>query len=74
MGHTHQPDKRSAANGGRYYNPGSWTRDVDLDKNPNLTLDDLKNETVFPYQLNFFRVERDASNNLVSDMFTYGEG
>ena len=74
MGHTHQPDVRKADNGGSYFNPGSWTRYVDFEKNPNLTLDDLTNDKAFPYELNCVRVELQAVGELKSEQFTYDAG
>jgi UDP-2,3-diacylglucosamine pyrophosphatase LpxH len=74
MGHTHQPDDRESDGGGRYYNPGSWTRFVDYEKNPGLTLDDLKDDKAFPFQLNFVRVEKLANDSLKSEQITYLEG
>lgn len=56
MGHTHLPDEQEFA-GGCYLNPGAWTRYLDLEQNPNLTLADLRDESRFPYQLNCVRVE-----------------
>lgn len=71
MGHTHQPDDRKSETGGRYFNPGSWTRYVDFEKNPNLTLANLTNEQVFPYQLNFVRVEQQDDKTLKSEQIVY---
>jgi len=71
MGHTHQPDERESETGGRYFNPGSWTRYVDFEKNPNLTLANLTNEKVFPYQLNFVRVEQQMDKTLKSQQIVY---
>lgn len=74
MGHTHQPDERQAGNGGSYFNPGSWTRYVDYEKNPNLTLDDLTNDKSFPYELNYVRIEQQAGNRLKAEQITYDAG
>ena len=71
MGHTHQPDKRDSGVGGVYYNPGSWTKFVDYEKNPNLTLADLTNEKDFHYELNYVRVEQLKDERLVSEQITY---
>ncbi|HET7288499.1 MAG TPA: hypothetical protein VFI71_13555, partial [Pyrinomonadaceae bacterium] len=71
MGHTHQPDKRHSQTGGAYYNPGSWTRYVDYEKNPNLTLADLTSEKDFNYELNFVRVEQLNDKRLVHDQITF---
>jgi predicted phosphodiesterase len=56
MGHTHLPDDQPFDNG-RYLNPGSWTRYLDLEKHPPLRLDDLRDEARFPYELNYVVVE-----------------
>jgi UDP-2,3-diacylglucosamine pyrophosphatase LpxH len=75
FGHTHQPDEWRGSNGnwdGGYFNPGSWTRYVDLDK-VNLTLEDLKNEADFPYQLNFIRIEQSKSGKLRADKICFEE-
>lgn len=76
FGHTHQPDEWRGLNGnwdGGYFNPGSWTRYVDLDKVRNLTLEDLKKEEDFPYQLNFIRVEQSQSGKLRADKICFEE-
>jgi len=76
FGHTHQPDEWRGSNGnlaGGYFNPGSWTRYVDLDKVYNLKLADLENENDFPYQLNFIRVEQSASGTLRADKICFEE-
>lgn len=60
FGHTHQPDVyKDAVSGGVYLNPGSWTRYVELDRleRNKLTLENLKNEAQFPYQLNWIHIE-----------------
>ena len=73
MGHTHQPDERQTSTGGLYFNPGSWTRYVDYEKNPDLKLEDLENDQGFPYQLNFIRIERRGAADLVAEKITYDE-
>jgi UDP-2,3-diacylglucosamine pyrophosphatase LpxH len=76
FGHTHQPDEWRGSNGtwdGGYFNPGSWTRYVDLDKVKNLTLEDLKKEEDFPYQLNFIRIEQLQSGKLRADKICFEE-
>lgn len=76
FGHTHQPDEWRGSNAnwdGGYFNPGSWTRYVDLDKIKNLKLDDLKREEDFPYQLNFIRVEQRPSGQLRADKICFEE-
>jgi UDP-2,3-diacylglucosamine pyrophosphatase LpxH len=74
MGHTHQPDQRKADNGGSYFNPGSWTRYVDYEKNPNLTLADLTDDKAFPYELNFVRIEQQNGGKLKAEQITYETG
>jgi hypothetical protein len=76
FGHTHQPDEWRGSNNnwdGGYFNPGSWTRYVDLDKVQNLTLKDLEKEDDFPYQLNFIRVEQTPSGALRADKICFEE-
>jgi UDP-2,3-diacylglucosamine pyrophosphatase LpxH len=54
LGHTHLTE--TVSEGTRvYYNPGSWTRYVE--DAASLTLEQLKDESHFPYQLNYVRVE-----------------
>jgi len=67
MGHTHQPDHQKFGKG-CYYNPGSWTRYADISQQTSLTLDMLKDETKFPYQLNYVWVEMAADGRLLSEM------
>jgi UDP-2,3-diacylglucosamine pyrophosphatase LpxH len=57
MGHTHQPDN-IALGGAIYYNPGSWTRYLQLGKEQTISLEDLRDESRYPYVLNVVRVER----------------
>lgn len=76
FGHTHQPDEWRGADGksdGGYFNPGSWTRYVDATKMQNLTLQDLKNESDFPYQLNYIRVEQRESGALIARKICFEE-
>jgi UDP-2,3-diacylglucosamine pyrophosphatase LpxH len=76
FGHTHQPDEWRGSKGdwnGGYFNPGSWTRYVDLDKVKNLTLADLENEEDFPYQLNSIRIEQCKSGALRADKICFDE-
>jgi UDP-2,3-diacylglucosamine pyrophosphatase LpxH len=63
FGHTHQPDEWRVGDSA-YFNPGSWTRYVDVSKLPQLKLADLEDEQDFPYQLNYIRVEQSASGTL----------
>jgi hypothetical protein len=72
MGHTHQPD-RIVDGDRRYFNPGSWTRYVDSASIGLLTLEDLKDEADFPYQLNYVRVEAGASGALGAEMIPFEE-
>lgn len=68
LGHTHLPQNEGRG-AQRYYNPGSWTRYVeDAGK---LTLEDLKDESKFPYQLNYVRVEDAGEPVLRSEMVTF---
>ena len=71
MGHTHQPDERRSQTGGVYYNPGSWTRFVDYEKNPKLTLADLATEANFNYELKYVRVEQLNDKRVVSEQITF---
>lgn len=61
MGHTHLPDEEHF-NNGHYLNPGSWTRYLDLEKHPHLSLDDLRDEARFPYELNYVVVDADTDD------------
>jgi UDP-2,3-diacylglucosamine pyrophosphatase LpxH len=63
FGHTHQPD-RWVARGKAYFNPGSWTRYVELDQMPTLTLDALRDQTRFPYALNYVWIEETDAGHL----------
>jgi UDP-2,3-diacylglucosamine pyrophosphatase LpxH len=75
-GHTHQPDEWRGPDGnwdGGYFNPGSWTRFVNIKNVPELTLGDLEREEDFPYQLNYIRVELRANRKLRADKICYEE-
>ncbi|POZ52070.1 hypothetical protein AADEFJLK_02292 [Methylovulum psychrotolerans] len=73
FGHTHQPDSRGYGNK-KYFNPGSWTRYVNIEKMDSLTLADLANEDNFPYKLNYVKVWRKSGENfLKSEMVTFEE-
>ena len=77
FGHTHQPDEWRGSSGkwdGGYFNPGSWTRYVDLDIVKDLTMKDLEKEEDFPYQLNFIRIEQTQSGKLRADKICFEEG
>jgi UDP-2,3-diacylglucosamine pyrophosphatase LpxH len=64
LGHTHLPETVKEGSH-RYYNPGSWTRYVDGAEA--LTLEELRNEDCFPYELNCIRVEDTGSDTLQSE-------
>ena len=70
FGHTHQPDKFEE-NGKQYFNPGSWTRYLEIENMQNITLNDLRNEADFPYQLNFIRVEPTATGALQAELHCF---
>lgn len=72
MGHTHQPDDWQFREK-RYYNPGSWTRYADISKQDLLTLDKLRDESKFPYQLNYVWVEEVSDGRIKSEMKTFKE-
>jgi UDP-2,3-diacylglucosamine pyrophosphatase LpxH len=57
LGHTHTPDQEVIEGGKQYFNPGSWTRFADLSTQKDLKLDDLRDESKYPYQLNYIWVE-----------------
>lgn len=76
IGHTHQPDTQKFNFYGQdkyYYNPGSWTRYADINDIPDLTIDDLEDESKFPYQLNYVRIEDNADGTLRSEMVVFEE-
>jgi UDP-2,3-diacylglucosamine pyrophosphatase LpxH len=73
MGHTHQPDTHVTGRG-VYFNPGSWTRYLDSARIGQLTVEDLKSEADFPYQLNYVRIEPDgAGDRLIANMHVFEE-
>jgi UDP-2,3-diacylglucosamine pyrophosphatase LpxH len=74
MGHTHQPDSVHFKDGGHYYNPGCWTRYLELKPGQNITMVDLEDESRYPYQLNYVRIEQAASGELVHGMFCFEKG
>lgn len=75
LGHTHQPDESEFGGGAKYYNPGSWTRYIEYDANHPLSLEDLRREEDFPYELNYVRVEKqDGSLASKMDCFERGKG
>lgn len=70
MGHTHQPHDLAFGEK-RYYNPGSWTRYADISTQDALTLEKLKDESKFPYYLNYVWVEEAGGGPLKSEMKTF---
>ncbi len=72
MGHTHLPDQLEVEGGKRYFNPGSWTRYADVSTQENLRMDDLRDESRFPYQLNYIKVELHGTG-VLGTFNTYGE-
>jgi UDP-2,3-diacylglucosamine pyrophosphatase LpxH len=70
MGHTHQHDEHKL-DGGVYYNPGSWTRYLELAPNQKVRLADLVDESKFPYRLNYVRVWPADNGNLGSEMVCF---
>ncbi len=73
MGHTHQPDT-VRENGSAYFNSGSWTRYVEESELEELTLEDLKSEEAFPYQLNYVRIAPGGNGRLESRMICFEQG
>ena len=70
LGHTHLPQSIED-DGHAYYNPGSWTRYID---DPGkLTLEDLRDESRYPYKLNYIRVEDTGAPTLTSEMICLEE-
>ena len=67
LGHTHLPQSEGTG-AQRYYNPGSWTRYVE--DAAKLTLKELEDESKFPYQLNYIRVEDTGDEVLRSEMIS----
>lgn len=71
MGHTHQPDEADTG-AARYFNPGSWTRYLELNRNQQVSLKDLEDESGYPYQLNYVRIERPSgSGSLQADKICF---
>jgi UDP-2,3-diacylglucosamine pyrophosphatase LpxH len=70
MGHTHQPD-RVQLEGGTYFNPGSWIRYLELERGQRVRLDDLKDESRYPYELNCVRVAPGVGDRLDAMMLTF---
>jgi UDP-2,3-diacylglucosamine pyrophosphatase LpxH len=72
FGHTHLPE--TMRQGRRaYYNPGSWTRYVRSEDLAGLTMEDLKQEDKFPYQLNYVQVTETEQGGLDSSMICFEE-
>lgn len=72
LGHTHCPDWLVTEGGKKYFNPGSWTRYVEIGAHDSLRLADLRDESRFPYQLNFVRVARNGMG-LSAEMHPYAK-
>lgn len=72
IGHTHLPDQLTE-NDRSYFNPGSWTRYLEANNEFRLTLDGLKDEKNFPYQLNYVRLEMGEKGILSRKMVCYEE-
>jgi UDP-2,3-diacylglucosamine pyrophosphatase LpxH len=70
MGHTHQPDELRTDDG-VYFNPGSWTRYAEMEKLKGLTLENLREETDFPYQLNYVRIVKTDAGPLDAQMICF---
>jgi UDP-2,3-diacylglucosamine pyrophosphatase LpxH len=70
LGHTHLPDKECTKKG-VYFNPGSWTRYANAEAADSLTMNDLKNEEDFPYQLNYVRVEQTTEGAVGAEMICF---
>ncbi len=66
MGHTHQQDELEWE-GKKYFNPGCWTRYLELKPGRKVTLEDLRDESKYPYALNVVRIEP-VGGALVSEM------
>lgn len=72
MGHTHQPDDHKL-DGGHYFNPGCWTRYLQAEDGEKITLEQLRDERWFPYQLNYVRVQALAGGGLDARMVMFDE-
>jgi UDP-2,3-diacylglucosamine pyrophosphatase LpxH len=70
FGHTHQPDE-VRNDDGAYFNPGSWTRYEEIENFGKLSLEDLKDETAYPYALNYIRVEQTRKDNLHAEKLCF---
>jgi predicted phosphodiesterase len=67
LGHTHQPDYKKDGDD-QYFNTGSWTRFVPYAKSPKLTLEALRREEDFPYELNALYVRPKPDRTLTAEM------
>ena len=74
MGHTHQPDTKRLDGDAVSYNPGCWTRYLELRPGQSVTLADLRDESRYPYQLNVVRVSPGDDGSLVSRMTCFEQG
>jgi UDP-2,3-diacylglucosamine pyrophosphatase LpxH len=72
LGHTHLPDKLQLEGGKQYFNPGSWTRFADISTQKTLKMDELRDESKYPYQLNYVRIEKDGKD-VRGMLYTYHE-
>lgn len=70
MGHTHQADELHEA-AMRYFNPGSWTRYLELAKGQDVRMADLRDDTRFPYALNYVRVADAPDGTLAAEMVCF---
>lgn len=70
MGHTHQPDDATVS-GARYFNPGCWTRYLELAPGQHVTLEDLRDESAYPYALNYVRIAARAGAPLDAAMVCF---
>lgn len=74
MGHTHIQDECFVTHKARYYNPGSWTRYVDLEAHPDIRLSDLGKEASFPYSLKYVQIDAPPGGGaLASSLETFEE-
>ena len=70
MGHTHQTDQAQAGSA-MYFNPGCWTRYLELAPGQQVTLDDLRDESRYPYALNYVKVASGANGPLQASLETF---
>lgn len=74
IGHTHIQDDCAVTHKAHYYNPGSWTRYVDLEAHPGLKLADLGKESSFPYSLKYVQIDAPADGGgLVASLEMFEE-